>query len=91
LKESIKKHNNCQTLQSKLGGNCRFRVSDKLQAKGKIILKPASGDNPNTFYNTASVKKPLVSSKAKLNGVVVNTGSLYDFATIAGGVYEFIK
>lgn len=78
-------------IQSKLGGNCRIRVNDKLQAKGKVVLKPASGDNSNIFYTTVSVKKPLVSSKAKLNGVAVNTGSLYDFSTTAGGIYEFVK
>jgi alpha-L-fucosidase 2 len=78
-------------IRSKLGGNCRLRANGNLQAKGKIVLKQATGSNPNSFYNTASVKKPLVSSKARLNGVAVNALSLYDFATTAGGVYEFIK
>jgi hypothetical protein len=32
-----------------------------------------------------------MSPKAKLNGVAVNAGSLYDFATTVGGVYEFGK
>lgn len=76
-------------IQSKLGGNCRLRVNGKFQVKGKVILKQASGDNPNSFYTTASIKKPLVSAKAKLNGVAVNATSLYDFTTTAGGVYEF--
>lgn len=78
-------------VQSKLGGNCRVRMDGQLKAKGKVVLKQASGNNPNTFYYTASVNKPLVSPKAKLNGVAVNTGALYDLTTTAGGVYEFVK
>jgi alpha-L-fucosidase 2 len=78
-------------IRSKLGGNCRLRVAGKLQPKGKIILKQASGENPNPFYTIASIKKPLLSDKAKLNGIAVNAGEVYDFTTTAGGVYEFVR
>lgn len=75
-------------VQSKLGGNCRIRLHDNLSSK-KVSLKEAKGENSNTFYEVAAIKQPLVSAKAKIKGIHVSAGKVYDFATEKGGVYEF--
>ena len=64
-------------IKSKLGGNCRIRVPNKLKAAG-ILLKTAAGFNPNKFYvSEADASKPY------LNTLV------YDFSTVAGQTYSF--
>jgi alpha-L-fucosidase 2 len=78
-------------IQSKLGGNCRLRMLGALKAKGNIVVKPASGNNPNSFYAIAAIRKPLIGEKATLKGIAVHAGSLYDFNTTAGMVYEFVQ
>ena len=76
---------------SKLGGNCRLRVLSPLTTKQKFTFAPATGANSNPFYAETSVKKPLISEKASLAGVSVNSGKLYDVNTVAGKTYEFYK
>ncbi|WP_207514591.1 glycoside hydrolase family 95 protein [Longitalea luteola] len=76
-------------IRSRLGGNCRLRVPGALTPKGKITLQPAGGSNPNPFYAVAAISKPIVSEKATLKGITLNTGNLYDFNTMAGMTYEF--
>jgi alpha-L-fucosidase 2 len=76
-------------IQSKLGGNCRLRITSELRSKGNVTLKPATGANPNPLFAIADTKKPIVSEKASLKGITVNAGKLYDFITTAGMSYEF--
>jgi alpha-L-fucosidase 2 len=77
-------------IQSKLGGNCRLRITSELKPKGNVVLKPATGNNPNPLYAIVDTKQPIVSEKASLKGIAVNAGKLYDFNTTAGMTYEFI-
>lgn len=77
-------------IYSKLGGNCRIRIHSPLKS-GKVNLTEAKGDNPNPFYESAAIAKPLVSAKAFLEGTGVSAGQLYDFQTTKGGIYEFNK
>lgn len=77
-------------IQSKLGGNCRLRLAGALRAKVGAALKPATGENTNPFYTVLAVKEPLISDKAKLQGVTIEAGQLYDVPTVAGKTYEFI-
>lgn len=77
-------------VRSLLGGNCRIRVHNTLQGTGTATLQEATGNNPNPFYETAAVQKPLISEKAKLLALPVNKGYLYDCKTVAGKAYIFI-
>lgn len=76
-------------VKSKLGGNCRIKVYNKLAPEGNSKLTIASGSNPNVLFTTPEVKKPLLSSKAKLIGVHQKYAELYDIITTAGKEYKF--
>jgi len=72
------------TIRSALGGNCRIRSYYPLSGKG---LKKAKGANPNTFYEVADIKEPLVSPGADLKIAQAKTIYEYDLKTKPGGVY----
>jgi alpha-L-fucosidase 2 len=78
-------------IQSSLGGNCRLRLSEEMVSTTGVKLKPAKGENPNPFYATPEIAKPIISEKAKLNKLVLKPTTLVEFATKPGYVYEFIK
>ena len=77
-------------IKSKLGGNCRIRSYNKLKVNGATALKPASGKNPNAFYQTPVVKQPLVSPKAELNKVTLKETFVYDLETLPGEEYTLL-
>lgn len=77
------------TVYSRLGGNCRLRVYDALQATGTTTMKTAKGLNPNPFFERAAIKEPIVSAKAPKEEVLLKPVKEYDVATKAGGVYVF--
>jgi alpha-L-fucosidase 2 len=66
---------------SKLGGNLRIRSYVPLKGKG---LTPVKGDNPNPFFVTAAIKKPLVSDKIKPQQPLLNKVYEYDIQTTPG-------
>lgn len=76
---------------SKLGGNCRIRLSDGLKSFSNVKLNAASGENPNPFYAIAKIKEPVISEKAVIEKARVKESLLFDFNTTAGAVYEFWK
>ncbi|WP_210485889.1 glycoside hydrolase family 95 protein [Rufibacter aurantiacus] len=78
------------TVHSKLGGNCRIRVANGLELKSKGDLKKAEGTNPNSFYQMAAIKTPLVSPKATIKPATVPNTSLLDLKTEKGKTYELI-
>ncbi|MDP9955877.1 alpha-L-fucosidase 2 [Epilithonimonas hungarica] len=75
------------TIKSNLGGNCRIRIPNKMELSGKTKLKKAEGKNPNHFFETPEIKKPIISSEAKLNTVVIRESMLYAFPTEPGKTY----
>jgi len=75
------------TIKSNLGGNCRVRIPNKMELSGKTKLKKAEGKNPNHFFETPEIKKPIISSEAKLNLVEIKESVMYDFPTEAGKTY----
>ena len=77
-------------IKSELGGNCRIRSYNKIKADGNFTLKSAAGENENLFFETPSIKKPLISEKAKLNKVNIKDTFLYDFNTKPGKVYVIL-
>jgi alpha-L-fucosidase 2 len=76
-------------IRSKLGGNCRLRVSDPIAAKKPGTLREAKGANANEFYASPETKAPLVSAKAAPAPLTLKQRFLYDVKTVAGGVYTF--
>lgn len=78
-------------IHSKLGGNCRIRTYNELKPQdNNIILKHASGENPNEFYKTPILPKPIISPEAKLKGINLKKTYLYDFKTDKEKSYVFI-
>jgi alpha-L-fucosidase 2 len=75
-------------IQSKLGGNCRLRISDGIKFNS-AKLSVAKGGNTNVFYEVPQVKTPLISAEAKLNPVGVPASKDYDLSTAAGKTYIF--
>jgi len=78
------------TVVSKVGGNCRLRIAEKLKLSGNAVLKLARGENSNRFYRVEMTKAPLISEKARLVGLTIPRTQLLDFDTKAGGVYTFV-
>ena len=78
-------------IKSNLGGNCRLRVMHPLKLKGTEVLSSANGSNPNPFYAMAEIQKPRVAESAPKPALSIAPGTLYDFNTQTGKVYEFIK
>lgn len=76
---------------SKLGGNCRIRSYTRLVTKDKINLVIATGENPNPFYRTPEIKKPLISEKAILENIKLKDTFLYDFETEPGEKYILLE
>ena len=74
------------TITSKLGGNCRIRIPNEVTLKG-ATLKTGSGGNPNSFFETVNIKKPVISPLAKINNVTLKETYTYDFDTQAGKTY----
>jgi alpha-L-fucosidase 2 len=75
------------SIKSNNGGNCRLRIPNKTAYLGDKMLTSAKGDNINLFYDVPGVKKPLVSSLAKLNEVNVPETYVFDFETEKGKTY----
>ncbi|WP_312769197.1 glycoside hydrolase family 95 protein [Epilithonimonas sp.] len=75
------------TVKSNLGGNCRIRIPNEMELAGKTKLRKAEGENPNPFFETPEIKKPMISSEAKLNPVEIKESVMYDFPTEAGKTY----
>ena len=77
-------------IKSTRGGNCRIRVPNELRGVKDFTLNPATGNNPNPFFETSNIKTPRISSEASLNTVVLSPTLLYDFDTKAGQTYTLI-
>ncbi|MFL9830173.1 glycoside hydrolase family 95 protein [Flavobacterium sp. ST-87] len=75
-------------IQAKLDGNCRLRLENSLKASG-FAMKKAKGQNPNPLFETANVKKPIISDKAKLPKVKLPKYQEYDVEMKAGQTYTF--
>jgi alpha-L-fucosidase 2 len=76
-------------IKSNLGGNLRLRVPNKMKSgKGKV-LKTASGENKNVFYQTEKTAKPIISDLATITLPQLKLTWLYDVPTVAGKTYTF--
>lgn len=77
-------------IRSVLGGTCRIRTYWPLKAEGNMKLENAVGENSNPFYQVAETKRPLLSSKARLERVKIRETHLYDFRTEPGKEYSLV-
>jgi len=73
-------------IYSKIGGNCRLKVENTLKGNS---LKKAKGKNPNPLFYDVEVKKPIISSEAKLSKVQLPNYNIYDVNMKAGQTYTF--
>ncbi|MFC2138323.1 glycoside hydrolase family 95-like protein [Bacteroidota bacterium] len=78
-------------IKSNLGGNCRIRVPNQVAFYDSTSLNPASGINPNPFFDIAQIKAPLISDTTKINSVDINPTIIYDFPTQEGKQYTIIN
>jgi len=93
-------------IRSGLGGNLRLRVPNALRlaggssmkpagtgsmkADGGIRLKPATGTNPNPFYQTEETPAPIVSDRAVITTPALKPTMLYDLPTAPGKEYTLV-
>lgn len=76
-------------VKSSLGGNLRLRVPNELKAATGGALKLAKEQNINPFFYVEETKKPVISSKAKVQLLSLKNTFLYDVPTVKNAVYEF--
>ena len=77
-------------IKSNLGGNLRLRVPNKLTLTGGI-LKDASGENTNPFYQLTAIQDPIISPKLTSPTPELKKNFSYDVSTIPGKTYSLIK
>jgi alpha-L-fucosidase 2 len=77
-------------IKSSIGGNLRIRVPNKMILQSGGILKAASGENANAFFQTETTLTPIVSAQAATNLPVLKETFLYDIQTSAGKTYSLV-
>jgi alpha-L-fucosidase 2 len=73
-------------IQSSLGGQCRLRTSQPI---AHPLLKTATGENSNSFFQTAKIKKAVISEKSQLNFPELLATHDLDLQTTKGMEYIF--
>lgn len=74
-------------IHSRLGGNLRLRTYSPLPKMKEFTSKNARGENPNSFYHQALVKKPIKNTARALPQLSLANTYLVDVATKAGRDY----
>jgi hypothetical protein len=78
-------------IKSNLGGNCRIRVPNEVALIGGTLQDSALGINPNPFFATPEIRKPVISDSTKLKPVNLKPTLLYDLSTQSGGTYTIVS
>ncbi|MDP4262133.1 MAG: glycoside hydrolase family 95 protein [Bacteroidota bacterium] len=76
-------------VKSNIGGNLRLRVPNELVLISGI-LKTATGENPNPFYQVTATPDPVISSKAEITVPDLKKTFLYDIVTTPGKKYTLV-
>jgi len=92
-------------IKSHLGGSCRIRVPNNLDAtknstivsaKNNTIksttnanIKSATGNNPNPFFEITPTPAPIVAPNIKVDKPLLKPTILFEFDTRPGQTYEF--
>ena len=74
-------------ITSLLGGNCRLRLPNPITGSAALSLISSEEPNSNPFYQTAEIRKPIISDKANLKGITLPETFIYDFETVKGKTY----
>jgi alpha-L-fucosidase 2 len=77
-------------IKSNLGGNLRLRVPNEIKMSNGDVLKEATGDNPNSFYQTEKTAEPIISDKATIILPQLKATWLYDINTQSGKIYVMV-
>ncbi len=78
------------TIYSKLGGNCRIRVPNKIWLGNGSELIKASGENTNPYYEKVDIKRPIISDLVQSSELELSQTFVYDIPTNAGETYILI-
>jgi alpha-L-fucosidase 2 len=76
-------------IKSNLGGNLRIRTPNMLKLLNGI-LKNATGNNTNSFYQLATTKDAIISPIAPKSTMELKQTLLYDISTTAGKTYTLV-
>jgi len=76
-------------IKSNLGGNLRLRTPNTVKLINGV-LKNASGNNTNPFYQITATPDPVISSLAPVSTNDLKQTFLYDVPTIAGKTYILV-
>jgi alpha-L-fucosidase 2 len=77
-------------IKSFIGGNLRVRVPNRMIFDNNKMLKMATGDNPNMFFQTEKTPAPIVSTQATTSVQEVKETFLYDIPTSKGRTYTLV-
>jgi alpha-L-fucosidase 2 len=77
-------------IKSTIGGNLRLRLPNEMKLANGTILKMATGENPNAFYQTEKTADPIISGKAIITAPELKPTFVYDMATKSGQVITLI-
>jgi len=77
-------------ITSLLGGNCRLRVPNALKSEDGM-LKPANGENDNSFYYTDKIKQPLIHTSKQTALIQLPQSTVYDLKTLKGKTYILLS
>jgi len=75
-------------INSKLGGNLRIKVPNRLVAEHEEP-KRAAGENPNLFYFINKIPEPIISTQSPILAVQTPNHQCYDMSTKKGRSYTF--
>ena len=76
-------------IKSNLGGNLRLRTPNTVKLINGV-LKNASGNNTNSFFQVTATPDPIISSLASISTNDLKQTFLYDVPTIAGKTYILV-
>ena len=77
-------------IRSSLGGNLRLRVPNEMKMNSGAVLKKATGENTNHFYQPEKTPEPIVSPTAAINVPELKATWLYDIPTQKGKEYIIV-
>ncbi|HEV8272372.1 MAG TPA: hypothetical protein VGQ04_13775 [Chitinophagaceae bacterium] len=76
--------------RSRIGGNLRLKVPNKMKFSEGGLLKTAVGKNVNSFYQVEETPASIISAKAVIVKRQLKETFLYDLPTVLGKTYSLI-
>jgi alpha-L-fucosidase 2 len=77
------------TIKSTIGGNLRLRTHHPIRFANQTKPQPATGTNPNPFFQPPQIARPIISPEAQLTPPDVKPVYEYDIPTKPGQEYTF--